>query len=142
MCNPVDDLVNSVTLSFARAQVHAAKFGDDEHQQQREELFRQIQDAAQELQEIMPVLNGINNLRVSPFCIGQVTLDFRGTELVDAAGPAAFVDPFAEPVPDPVINSATTDFNTIEDNIYLPVTRLRLGLQRQFERPACLAFKV
>ena len=60
-CNPVAELVNS----FARAQIHAQKFGDDEHQLQRDELFQQIQCATQQLQDITPNLHGINSLHVT-----------------------------------------------------------------------------
>ena len=77
--------------------MHAAKFGEDEHQQQREDLFRQIACATQELQEITPVFHGLNSLLISPFRISHVTVDFSGTELDNSAGPTAYSDPFAEP---------------------------------------------
>jgi len=72
--SPVADLVDS----FARAQIHAQKFGDDEHQLQRDELFQQIQCATQQLQDITPNLHGINSLHVTQVVSNHVTLDFRG----------------------------------------------------------------
>jgi hypothetical protein len=112
VCNPVADLVDS----FARAQAHAQKFGDDEHQLQRDELFRQIQCATQQLQDITPNLHGINSLHVSPVVSDHVTLDFRGTELVNTAGPEAFIDPFAEPITAFDGNSASIEINNLEDD--------------------------
>jgi hypothetical protein len=111
-CNPVADLVDS----FARAQVYAQKFGDDEHQLQRDELFRRIQCATQQLQDLTPNLHGINSLHVSPVLSNHVSLDFRGTELVNPAGPEVFVDPFAEPDNAFDGNSASIEINNLEDD--------------------------
>jgi hypothetical protein len=102
--------------SFARAQVHAQKFGDDEHQLQRDELFRQIQCATQQLQDITPNLHGINSLHVSPVVSNCVTLDFRGSDLVNPAGPEVYVDPFAEPENAFDVDSASTEINNLEDD--------------------------
>ena len=79
-------------------------------------FFRQIQCAAQQLQDITPNLHGISSLHVSPVVSDQVTLDFRGAELVNTAGPEQFIDPFAEPITAFDGNLASVEINNLEDD--------------------------
>ncbi len=98
---------------------------------QRDELFRQIQCATQQLQDITPNLHGINSLHVSPVVSNYVTLDFRGSELVNPAGPEVYVDPFVEPDNAFDDDAASMEINNLEDDFsHATATRTQESIRR------------
>jgi hypothetical protein len=76
-------------------------------------------------------LHGINSLHVSSVVSDHVTLDFRGIELVNPAGPEVFVDPFAEPDNAFDGDSASVEINNLEDDSSHPnATRTTESIRR------------
>ena len=132
-----DSLANPVLLlrdSFARVQAHAAKFDGDEHQEQRDVLLQQIETSCQELEDLSPTLSSIGNLRIgSNYAMqraNQISREFNGTDLADTAGPAPFIEPFDEPIPTPIISSATINLTDPENNLSHPsATRTPASIQ-------------
>jgi hypothetical protein len=129
--NPVMQLRDS----FARVQAHVARLDGDEHQEQRDFLIQQIENATQELAEISPTLHSIANLRIGTNSNVQpatrITLEFTGTELTDTAGPAPFVAPFTEPYAETDNISGTDEFHASEETAeYSTATRTPASIQK------------